>query len=144
MLGLCSLLNGDSMGKKLDLVGQRFGRLVVDEKAGVIKTRVYWFATCDCGTETMATSGHLRSGNVLSCGCLRLDNSSKANTTHGMTDTPTLEAWHYIHYHVGHCSEWEDFKVFLADVGEKPSPKHRLARHDRRKEHSPTNDFKTR
>lgn len=58
----------------LDLTGQRFGRLLVQKLAGHTgtgrKRRSIWLCICDCGRETTAQLGHLRSGHTLSCGCL--------------------------------------------------------------------------
>ena len=60
------------MSKKLDLVGQRFGRLIVTgetdrrEMCGA----VVWACRCDCGREHAVSTGALRSGRVRSCGCL--------------------------------------------------------------------------
>ena len=59
-----------------DLTGQRFGRLVVKELfARVIQPsgqlRVEWLCVCDCGEETVVSSGNLSSGHTTSCGCLR-------------------------------------------------------------------------
>jgi len=58
-----------------DLIGQKFGKLLVIEKkenhkqpSGQIKT--IWLCKCDCGKETSVRSSSLLSGNTLSCGCL--------------------------------------------------------------------------
>ena len=57
---------------KSDLVGQRFGNLVVVEEAGRDKDRgVLWRCRCDCGSETLVSSGRLNRGMTKSCGCLR-------------------------------------------------------------------------
>lgn len=60
----------------MNLEGQRFGKLVVIKKGetrvtkGGCKTRT-WICRCDCGRELIIPTGHLRSGNTKSCGCLR-------------------------------------------------------------------------
>jgi hypothetical protein len=65
------------MPKELDLVGQRFGRLVVTEKSAPIicgkESLVTWLCHCDCGNDTIVPTGRLRSGNTKSCGCFRRD-----------------------------------------------------------------------
>ena len=69
---LCyNVRNGDVvMGKAIDLMGQRFGRLVVIEKT---KERrggcIVWKVKCDCGRITTAASYDLRCGDTTSCGC---------------------------------------------------------------------------
>ena len=54
-----------------DLAGQRFGRLVVVEKAGTAGGRAQWLCRCDCGRECVANTYMLTSGKKRSCGCLR-------------------------------------------------------------------------
>ena len=54
-----------------DLTGQRFGRLVVIERAGRINSYAAWRCLCDCGKEIIVASNQLRRGQVKSCGCLQ-------------------------------------------------------------------------
>lgn len=54
--------------KKLELTGQRYGRLTVLEPAENIGTRTAWLCRCDCGREIVAKTIHLRNGHVKSCG----------------------------------------------------------------------------
>ena len=42
------------MGKKLDLTGQRFGKLVVIEKAESKNKQSRWLCQCDCGNTKIA------------------------------------------------------------------------------------------
>lgn len=56
--------------KKLDLTGQRFGKLTVTGPADNIGNRTAWLCRCDCGRETVVRTLHLRSGHVSSCGCV--------------------------------------------------------------------------
>lgn len=54
-----------------DLIGKRFGKLVVIKKtARRIATRIVWQCLCGCGTTSFATTGNLVSGHKKSCGCL--------------------------------------------------------------------------
>lgn len=55
--------------KKLDLTGQRFGRLTVVAPAENIGRRTAWLCRCDCGRETVVKTGRLRGGRTVSCGC---------------------------------------------------------------------------
>ncbi|MCC9273543.1 MAG: alcohol dehydrogenase [Enterococcus aquimarinus] len=69
-------------GKKTDLTGQRFGRLVVVRETNERKSGyVVWECKCDCGEISFVTSWHLRSGNTKSCGCLREEVCSKIMKT---------------------------------------------------------------
>ena len=56
--------------KKLDLTGQRFGKLTVIAASENIKNRTAWLCRCDCGSTIIAKTTHLRAGRVKSCGCL--------------------------------------------------------------------------
>lgn len=56
--------------KKIDLTGQRFGKLTVLQPAENIGARTAWVCRCDCGRETVVKTHYLRSGRTASCGCL--------------------------------------------------------------------------
>lgn len=56
------------MGKRLDLTGQRFGRLTVLRPAENIGGRTAWVCRCDCGQETVVLTNNLRSGRTRGCG----------------------------------------------------------------------------
>lgn len=78
------------MGKFIDLTGQRFGRLVVLERASngsYQQTR--WLCQCDCGNKCIVQAGALKSGNSKSCGCLHRDRV----TTHGQTKARLHTIW---------------------------------------------------
>ena len=55
--------------KKLDLTGQRFGRLTVLGPAENIGNRTAWLCRCDCGQDAVVTTRDLRRGRRTSCGC---------------------------------------------------------------------------
>jgi hypothetical protein len=59
------------MAKKVDLTGQKFGRLTVIEFAGRMenrrKTTRGWRCVCDCGKEVIVDTNALRSGNTTGC-----------------------------------------------------------------------------
>lgn len=67
--------NKSGKHKRIDLVGQRFGKLVVLEMIypnREISDTVYCKCQCDCGNISMVSQGGLRSkGKTQSCGCLR-------------------------------------------------------------------------
>jgi hypothetical protein len=60
------------MGKIKELVGQRFGRLVVIAFSHKTENgkRTFWKCKCDCGNEVIVRRDTLTSGDALSCGCL--------------------------------------------------------------------------
>lgn len=72
------------MGKKVDITGERFGRLLVIEelKERDRHKRVIWKCRCDCGNEVNLSSNPLRMGHTTSCGCYHseaVSESSKRN-----------------------------------------------------------------
>ena len=60
------------MPKKLNLIGERFGKLIVIKESEVRQYGlVTWECQCDCGNITLATTKNLRNGIKQSCGCLK-------------------------------------------------------------------------
>lgn len=129
------------------LEGQRFGFLtVVNRVRGGA-----WMCRCDCGKVSYPTTGNLLNGNSKSCGHL----IDQRRTTHGRTGTPEHRVWKgmrsrclsktdgaYRNYGgrgITVCPEWEDFTVFLADMGPKPGPGFDLDRIDGSKGYSKEN-----
>src|SRR5688572_32979795 len=87
------------MGAFIDLTGNRYGRLLVIERAenrysGKDKIpTVYWICLCDCGTIADYNACSMRQGLVKSCGCLRKELSSKRCNL-GYTHTKEYKAYH--------------------------------------------------
>ena len=63
--------------RKLDLTGQRFGRLIVLEEAEPKSGHRRWLCKCDCGGTTISHQTSLRSGKAKSCGCLVKETAGK-------------------------------------------------------------------
>ena len=60
---------------KLNLTGQRFGRLVAKEIAKIIPGKgCVWKCECDCGGEKEVPASYLLNGHTRSCGCLKTEN----------------------------------------------------------------------
>ena len=139
---------------KLNLIGQKYGRLLVISEAGRDKQqRVKWLCRCDCGTEKIVHGGDLRIGHTKSCGCLNRELASERNTTHGLCRTPDYKAWfaaksrctnpndkHWVDYG-GRGIEFKfpDFETFLSHIGPKPSKAHTLDRIDNNGHYEPGN-----
>lgn len=66
------------MARRIDLTGQRFGRLTVIEYDHAEHDGAHWLCKCDCGTEKVIAGYLLRNGATKSCGCLKSD-ASRAN-----------------------------------------------------------------
>lgn len=62
-----------------DLVGRRFGRLVVHSRGASTKNGgTRWTCLCDCGKFTRPVSGYdLKAGKVVSCGCFNREQASE-------------------------------------------------------------------
>ena len=135
------------MPRATDLTNQRFGRLLVNEFAGHIKSRRFYYCTCDCGMETLVSTSNLTTGNSTSCGCLTYENSAKASRKHGASASgkkraPEYTAWCRIKKKAPNFpDEWSDYQTFLRDVGHRPSPKHQIYRRDLTQPHSPNNTY---
>ena len=76
------------MSKFQDLTGQRFGRLVVIERAEDYifpsgQKQAQWLCECSCENHNkiITTSARLKSGNTKSCGCLKSE-AVKENKTY--------------------------------------------------------------
>lgn len=67
-----------------DLRGQRFGRLLVLERAEVSRSAsgrhkgYSWRCRCDCGAECVVLGQNLKQGDTRSCGCMRRGRKEKA------------------------------------------------------------------
>lgn len=66
----------------VDLSGQRFGRLLIVDRAESVLTstghaRTCWSALCDCGRRVVVRGAQLQSGRTRSCGCLHLESVTR-------------------------------------------------------------------
>lgn len=125
---------------KIDMTGQRFGRLTAITEAGHDqRRRTLWLCACSCGTETIVAGGDLRRGHTSSCGCLMREISAangRASVIHGMYGTPTYLSWQsmrarclnpnaisYPRYGgrgITVDQRWAGFEQFYADMGVRP------------------------
>jgi hypothetical protein len=125
---------------KLELVGQKFGRLTVvrralpEDKRYKSWSTYYWLCQCDCdGKEYFVTGSDLVSGHTQSCGCFRRDlNTKHRGAIHGKRH-PLYGTWlsmrdrcnrskntHYLDYGgrgIYVCPQWQvSFINFLRDM----------------------------
>ncbi len=132
----------------LNLTGQRYGWLTVLTRGPNQGRKVRWVCRCKCGSEKLVVTSNLRAGKIVSCGCWSIENARKRcsedssfHTKHGHSTprTPTYSSWEHMrgrcnnpnsnYYHIyggrgiSVCEEWDDFRNFLADMGERPKGK---------------------
>ena len=123
---------------KMDMVGNRYGRLlVVSEHCERGKLgQVRWDCLCDCGNTAVAYGDNLRRGATASCGCLRKEVTARRVKTHGQAKSKLYGVWSamrercnnpetsaYANYGgrgITVCLRWQSFKNFFADMGEPP------------------------
>lgn len=79
---------------RIDLSGQRFGKLLVIEYVCRLNCHSMFKCVCDCGKETIVTSNNLRRNHTTSCGCAssKLTIGSRTST-HKMRNHPLYNTW---------------------------------------------------
>lgn len=137
-------------------IGTVFGRLtVIGPSSQRIRQLVSWGCRCECGNIIVAPGSLLTRGRLRSCGCLLTDIRGAHLITHGKRRTSEYHTWASMRSRclnprvrsyplyggrgIAICPEWDDFAVFLRDMGTKPSPSHSLDRIDNDGPYSPTN-----
>lgn len=61
----------------VDITGQRFGKLVVENFAYTKNNRAYWNCICDCGNHCVKMGKYLRNGDTKSCGCYVIEKAQE-------------------------------------------------------------------
>jgi hypothetical protein len=124
------------------MINEIFGKLVVVEEAGTNNHRKkLWLCRCECGGETKATTGNLRSGNTRSCGCEKREAGGRARRTHGQSGqkgkrTRAYSTWSNMMTRcynktnekyprwggrgITVCQKWHTFEGFYEDMGDPP------------------------
>lgn len=114
---------------------------------------------CECGEVGVYLQNNIRKGHARSCGCFQSDSTAKRATRHGCRrpgkTTPEYQTWcvmlarcknpqnpRYADYGgrgIKVCDRWAQFENFLADMVQKPSPKHSIERIDNDGDYCPEN-----
>lgn len=130
-------------------VGSKNGYLTVlsvfpASRNGGRKTHSVVLVRCICGREKTVRRSNF--SKTFSCGCYRTEANRDRSLKHGMSRTPTYQAWRRL------CRrDWRapklpvhkpwvrSFAVFLDEFGVKPSPEHKLVRLNPKLGHVPGN-----
>jgi hypothetical protein len=136
------------MPRLIDITGQRFGRLVVTEKATSGRKNTRWKCACDCGNTTTVFKSALTCSKQKSCGCYMREISKvtqrKNSVTHDMRHSPEYSVFSgmkrrcenpnercYPRYGgAGILCKFRSFEEFFDEVGRRPSPHHSIDRID--------------
>lgn len=145
--------------RKIDITGQKYGRLTALSRAENKGRRSVWSFLCDCGTVKEIDLDPVRRGVVTSCGCLRVDVVVARSVTHGhsVNRKPSRELKSYQHAKgrccnpndpkyplyggrgITMCAAWmNDAAAFIDDMGPCP-PGHTLDRIDPHGNYEPMN-----
>lgn len=73
-------------GQTSNLIGQRFGRLIVEKKVPSKSNRARWLCKCDCGQYKEVDGNHLKRNEILSCGCYHKEIVANYNTNQKLVD----------------------------------------------------------
>lgn len=141
--------------RAVNMVGERFGRLLVSERAGTVGGKSAWLCLCDCGGHTVTQRSNLTSGHTQSCGCLCRERSAAAKTTHGQSGSALHTVWRkmvercvspncaafkwYGARGISVCAEWRSFSGFSRDMGPGWRPGLKLDRMNNDGNYEPSN-----
>ncbi len=135
-----------------DMVGKVFGYLKVLSRAPSLKKwTTAWLCQCSrkgCTRTSIVVTARLRSGHTTSCGC-------GSRRQHDGTHTPEYAIWKAMHqrcsnpnfddFHnyggrgISVCESWNDFAVFISDMGRRPSSEYSIDRINTNGNYEPTN-----
>lgn len=103
---------------RLNLIGERFGRLVVVDKADdYIRPNgshlSQWVCNCDCGTKNKIIIGSsLKNGSTQSCGCIHKEKTSQISKALKKYNKYDLESFDY---GIGYTDDGNEFYFDLED-----------------------------
>lgn len=78
---VCKVMSKNHIKDFKELVGKRFGRLVVIERENKDKRHPHLICNCDCGKTVSVNVEQLLLGKTKSCGCMRIEKTFVEDTS---------------------------------------------------------------
>lgn len=130
------------------------------------RKNTFWICDCSCGKTSLRinAAGLFKAvagkPGTYSCKCLQKELISKRSRVHnethyGKSSTPEYTTWCHMRRRCSShasqdffryggrgikiCERWNDYRLFLADMGRKPSPNHSIERIDNAGNYDPNN-----
>lgn len=145
------------MPNRIDVTGQRFGRLTVVRMARKGRHSACE-CRCDCGTVKVVRWCTIKAGETTSCGCFASERIARANWKHGDCEKSVSgewRTWRAMHQRcedpkhksyptyggrgISVCDRWKKFDAFLSDMGRRPDPQASIDRIDSNGNYEPGN-----
>lgn len=123
------------MPPRINLIGLRFGKLMVMDNAKSKTRKARYLCKCDCGNSTIVRSENLRIGKTKSCGCSAITHGHTLNKKWSKTYSTwysmlqrcrNINSTKYSQYGakgITVCGSWSEFENFLKDMGNRPEGK---------------------
>lgn len=135
--------------------GDSYGSWTVISECPKRGDRRIFLCACICGEKTELRLDSLRTGSSTGCGCERTEKIVASRLKHGKARTREYTIWNsmrarclnknhlqYKNYGgrgITICKEWDDYDVYLNDMGTRPSKDYSIDRIDNNKGYSKEN-----
>lgn len=135
----------------INLIGNKFGDLIVIDRVKSSLRESRWLCKCICGNTALIATSKLKRGQKYCRECF-----DKKRGKHRLSGTMEYKAWariiqrcsispknpskqYYTDRGITVCKEWRLFDNFIKDIGFAPTKKHTVDRIDNNKGYEPSN-----